>query len=93
MAVRYQSSRHHTAGYVNTRGTICLLWGGRWIFNINHLDELHISYGRAMAQAVSRPPVTAAGPGFDAGSVHLQFLVDEVALGQVILRRILFSLL
>jgi hypothetical protein len=33
--------------------------------------------GRAMAQVVSRRP------GFDPGSVHVGFVVDKVALGQV----------
>ena len=33
--------------------------------------------GRTMAQVVSRRP------GFDPGSVHVEFVVDKVALGQV----------
>jgi hypothetical protein len=36
--------------------------------------------GRAMAQAVSRRPLTS-GPGFDPGSVHVGFVADKVALG------------
>jgi hypothetical protein len=43
--------------------------------------------GRAMAQAVSRRPSTAEGPG----SVHVGFVVDKMALGQVFLRVLRFS--
>ena len=35
-----------------------------------------------MAQAVSRRPLTQ-GPGFDPGSVHVGFVVNKVAVGQV----------
>jgi hypothetical protein len=37
-----------------------------------------------MAQAVSRRPLTAEAR-FDPGSVHVGFVVDKVALGQVFL--------
>jgi hypothetical protein len=40
-----------------------------------------MTYGRAIAQAVSRPP-PKAGHVFDPGSVHVGFVVDKVALGQ-----------
>jgi hypothetical protein len=48
------------------------------------------SMGRAMAQAVSRRPLTA-GPGFDPRPVHVGFVVDKVALGQVFPRVLRFS--
>ena len=38
--------------------------------------------GRAMAQAVSRRPLKAEAR-FDPGSIHVGFVVDKVALGQV----------
>jgi hypothetical protein len=41
-----------------------------------------------MAQAVSLPP---RRPGFDPGSVHVGFVVDKVALGQVVPRVLRFS--
>jgi hypothetical protein len=41
--------------------------------------------GRAMAQAVSRRPLTAS-PGFTPGTIHVGFVVDKVALGQFFLR-------
>jgi hypothetical protein len=41
-----------------------------------------------MAQAVRRWPPTA---GFDPGSVHVGFVVDRVAPGQVFLRVLRFS--
>jgi hypothetical protein len=40
-----------------------------------------------MAQAVSLPQ----RPGFDPGSVHVGFMVDKVALGQVFPRVLWFS--
>jgi hypothetical protein len=43
-----------------------------------------------MAQAVSRRPLTR-WPGFDPVSVHVRFVVDKVALGQVFLRVLRFS--
>jgi hypothetical protein len=46
--------------------------------------------GRAMVQAVSRRPLTAEAR-FDTGSVHVKFLVEKVALGQVFLRVLPFS--
>jgi hypothetical protein len=46
--------------------------------------------GRAMAQAVSRRPLTAEA-GFDPGSAHVRFVVDKVALGQVFPRALRFS--
>jgi hypothetical protein len=39
--------------------------------------------GRAMAQAVSRRPLTTEVRGSDPGQVHVRFVVDKVALGQV----------
>jgi hypothetical protein len=47
-----------------------------------HTEVKHTSAGSAMAQAVSRRPPTAEAQ-FDPGSVHVGFVVDEVALGQV----------
>jgi hypothetical protein len=45
-----------------------------------------------MAQAVSRRPFTAeARVRSDPGSVHVGFVVDKVALGQVFLRVLRFS--
>jgi hypothetical protein len=52
----------------------------------NITDQLLIT-GRAMAQAVSRRPLTA----FDPGSVYVGFVVDKVALGQVFPRVLRFS--
>jgi hypothetical protein len=46
--------------------------------------------GRAMAQAVSRRSPSRR-PRFDPGSVHLGFVVDKVAVGQVFLRVLRFS--
>jgi hypothetical protein len=46
--------------------------------------------GRAMAQAVSHRPLTAEAR-FDPGSVHVGFVVDKVALGQVFPRVLWFS--
>jgi hypothetical protein len=43
-----------------------------------------------MAQAVSRRPLTAEAR-FDPGSVHVGFMVDKVALGQVFLWVLRFS--
>jgi hypothetical protein len=42
-----------------------------------------------MAQAVSRRPLPRR-PGFDPGSVHVGFVVDNVALGQVFPRVLRF---
>jgi hypothetical protein len=42
-----------------------------------------------MAQAVSRRPLT---PGSIPGQVHVRFVVDKVALGQVFLRVVGFPL-
>jgi len=39
--------------------------------------------GRTMAEAV--PGLSARRPGFGSGSVHVRFMVDKVALGQVFL--------
>jgi hypothetical protein len=47
--------------------------------------------GRTMAQAVSRRPLTAEAR-FDPGSVHVRFVVDKVALGQVFLEVVGFTL-
>jgi hypothetical protein len=43
------------------------------------------SLGRAMAQAVSRRPLTWEA-GFAPESIHVGFVVDRVVLGQVFLR-------
>jgi branched-subunit amino acid transport protein len=43
-----------------------------------------------MAQAVRRRPLTVEA-GFVPGSIHVEFLVDKVALGQVFLRVLRFS--
>jgi hypothetical protein len=43
-----------------------------------------------MAQAVNRR-LSPRRPGFDPGSVHVGFVVDKVALGQVIPRVLRFS--
>jgi hypothetical protein len=43
-----------------------------------------------MAQAVRRRPLTAEA-GFVPESIHVEFLVDKVALGQVFLRVLRFS--
>jgi hypothetical protein len=45
--------------------------------------------GRAVAQAVSRRPVTAE-TGFSPRAVHVEFVMDKVALGQVSLRVLRF---
>jgi hypothetical protein len=45
--------------------------------------------GRAMAQVVSRRPLTAE-TRVRAGSIHVGFVVDKVALGQVFLRVLRF---
>jgi hypothetical protein len=44
--------------------------------------------GRAMAQVVSLSP---RGPRFAPGSIHVKFVVDKVALGQVFLRVLRFA--
>ena len=44
-----------------------------------------------MAQAVSRRRFSARKPGFDPRSVHVRFVVDKVALGQVFPRVLRFS--
>jgi hypothetical protein len=46
-----------------------------------NIETIRESLGRAMAQAVSRLPTRK--PGFDPGTVHVGFVVDKVALGQV----------
>jgi hypothetical protein len=48
--------------------------------------------GRAMAQAVIRRPVTTEARGSVPGQVHVRFVVDKVALGQVFLRVVGFPL-
>jgi hypothetical protein len=45
-----------------------------------------------MAQAVSRRPLTAEARGLVPGQVHVRFVVDKVALGQVFLRVVGFPL-
>jgi hypothetical protein len=44
-----------------------------------------------MAQAVSRRYFSPRNPGFDPRSVHVRFVVDKVALGQVFPRVLRFS--
>jgi hypothetical protein len=39
-----------------------------------------------MAQAVNRRPLTTEARGSVPGQVHVRFVVDKVALGQVFLR-------
>jgi hypothetical protein len=46
--------------------------------------------GRAMAQVVSRRPLTAEARVCP-GSIHVGFVVDKVALGQVFLQVLRFS--
>jgi hypothetical protein len=53
--------------------------------------RLKLDTGHAVAQAVSRRPLTAVA-GFAFGSVHVGFVMEKVALGQVFLRVLLFSL-
>jgi hypothetical protein len=48
--------------------------------------------GRAMAQAVSRRPLTAEARGSVPGQVHVRFVVDKVALEQVFIRVVSFPL-
>jgi hypothetical protein len=48
--------------------------------------------GRAMAQAVSRRPLTTETRGSVPGQVHVRIVVDKVALGQVFLRVVGFFL-
>jgi hypothetical protein len=50
------------------------------------LQNLTPVTGRAMAQAVSRWPLTTEARGSIPGQVHVRFVVDKVALGQVFLR-------
>jgi hypothetical protein len=45
-----------------------------------------------MAQAVSRRPLTTEARGSIPGQVHVRFVVDKVALGQVFLRVVGFPL-
>jgi hypothetical protein len=49
----------------------------------------HITNGRAMAQAVSRRPLTSEAR-VRSRSVHAGFVVDKVALGQVFPRGLQF---
>jgi hypothetical protein len=51
---------------------------------------LTLQMGHAMAQVVSRRPLTAE-PGFAPGSIHVGLVVNKVALGQVFLRVLRFS--
>jgi hypothetical protein len=55
--------------------------------NIHEADT-----GRAMAQAVSRRPLTAQARVRSRGSVHVGFVVDKVTLGQVSPRVLWFLL-
>jgi hypothetical protein len=45
-----------------------------------------------MAQAVSRRPLTTEARGSVPGQIHVKFVVDKVALGQVFLRVVGFPL-
>jgi hypothetical protein len=51
-----------------------------------------IKHSRAMAQAVSRRPLTTEAQGSVPGQVHVRFVVDKLALGQVFLRVVGFPL-
>jgi hypothetical protein len=53
------------------------------------LIDSYFLMGRAMAQAVSRRPLTAE-PRVRDRSVHVGFMVDRVAVGQVCLRVLRF---
>jgi hypothetical protein len=59
-------------------------WPSYWI------TPTHLIMGRAMAQAVSRRPPTAEAR-VRSGSVHMVFVVEKVALGQVFPRVIRFT--
>jgi hypothetical protein len=48
--------------------------------------------GRAMAQAVSRRPLTTETRGSVPGQVHVRFVVDKVAPEQIFLRVVGFPL-
>jgi hypothetical protein len=52
--------------------------------------ETNLPKGRAMLRRLvaGLPPRT---PGFDPGSIHVEFVVDKVALGQVFPRVLRFS--
>jgi hypothetical protein len=52
--------------------------------------DIYSSNGRAMAQAVSRWPLTAE-TRVRAGSAYVGFVVEKVALGQVSIRVLWFS--
>ena len=52
--------------------------------------KLRTKSGRAMAQAVSRRPLTAEAR-VRSRSDHVGFVVEKVALGQVLLRVLRFS--
>jgi hypothetical protein len=54
------------------------------------IDKSNWAFGHAMAQVVSRRPLTAE-TGFAPGSIHVTFVVDKVSLGQVFLRVLRFS--
>jgi hypothetical protein len=54
--------------------------------------SLTYNKGRAMAKAVSRRPLTTEARGSVPGQVHVSFMVDKVALGQVFLRVVGFAL-
>jgi hypothetical protein len=58
---------------------------------INHVYQ-HMHIGRAMAQAVSLRPLTTEARGSVPGQVHVRFVVNNVALGQVFLRVVGFPL-
>jgi hypothetical protein len=48
--------------------------------------------GRAMAQAVSRRPLTTEARGSVQDQVHVRFVVDKVTMGQGFLRVVGFPL-
>jgi hypothetical protein len=62
------------------------MWGNFFFF---YLGKSKSRLSRSIAQAVSRRFLTA-GAGFASRSVHVGFVVDEVALGQVFLRGLRF---
>jgi hypothetical protein len=56
----------------------------------DNYNLLRRQYGRAMVQVVSRRPLTAEAQ-VRAWSIHVGFVVDKMALGQVFLRVLRFS--
>jgi hypothetical protein len=60
--------------------------------NLKECHKCQLHSGRAMAQAVSRRPLTTEARGSVPGQVHVRFVVDKVALGQIFLRDVGFPL-